>query len=242
MIGPEQAQQGSRSQICDVIALLVAASSACLASLVPVASTEVPGMKDVREGSVSTEESQPDPLLQLLTRFQSGESEAASHLFDFFNDHVMRVVHRRLSPSVRTRVDTEDLSQSVWATLWKNRERFQGLDNSDAAMAFIVTIAKRKVAYAMRKHVGSQKRSTQAEKNDESLIGVAQERLLASPSQALQAKELMEKLMDGESERCCKIIAHRMEGLTIEQVAEIVGVDERTVRRTLKRLEGKLGP
>lgn len=186
------------------------------------------------------DESIPDPLRELLDRFQSGDDSAALELYDFFNDHVMRVVRRRMSQVIRPRLDTEDLAQSVWTTLWKNRQRFRGLQDSDAAMAFIVTIAKRKAAFAMRKHVASKKRSVRSEASGDDMIAGTPERQVASPSQTLQAKETMEKLVEGESERCRDIVNCRLSGMTLEQVAQTVGVDERTVRRILERLERKL--
>ncbi len=189
---------------------------------------------------MATDECVPDPIQELLRRFQSGADDAAAELFSFFNEHVMRVVRRRMSRSIRPRLDTEDLAQSVWTTLWKNRERFQGLNDSNAAMAFIVTIAKRKAAYAMRKHVTSRKRSVHAEQSGDAMGDVTPERRVASPSQALQAKEVMQKLVEGESDRCRDVVNHRLNGMTIEQVASEVGVDERTVRRILERLERKI--
>src|SRR3954469_26056307 len=59
----------------------------------------------------------PDPLAALLHQLSSGDAAAAQRVFLAYEPYLRMVVRRQLTPALRTRFDSLDIVQSVWADL-----------------------------------------------------------------------------------------------------------------------------
>jgi RNA polymerase sigma-70 factor (ECF subfamily) len=58
-----------------------------------------------------------DSLNTLLDKLVSGDDAAASEVFVKYEPYLRMVVRKNLTPSLRTKFDSMDIVQSVWADL-----------------------------------------------------------------------------------------------------------------------------
>lgn len=179
-------------------------------------------------------------LQQLLTEARAGSEQAARRLVDEYLPHVLRVVRRNLHRKLRAKFDSMDFVQAVWASVLGCREQLADIHSEEAWAAFLAAVARNKVIEEFRRRLGTEKYNVERELSiSDSRFGVAPQ--LASrepsPSQAAMASERFEQLTAGLSEQQREIVRLRMQGETCQAVADQLGINERTVRRLLKRLE-----
>ena len=90
---------------------------------------------------------------ELLRAFQRGDRAAGAALYDRFGWYVLEVIRRRLSPPLRSRFDTMDLSQSVFAEVLRDISRFE--DHGPGAFARWLEIkSESKVSEKLRQTLG----------------------------------------------------------------------------------------
>lgn len=177
----------------------------------------------------------------LLHRFKTGDEAALPELIDRFGHHVVRAVRRKLNRAIRSKFDSQDFVQAVWATFFEHRERLGEFPSSQELVAFLSRIASNKVADESRRRLCSQGKNVNREV---SLDGSAGEPQLTSatpsPSAVFIAKEQWNHLVDGESDRHRQVIELKRAGKNYGQIADELGLSSKTVQRVLKRLSEKV--
>src|SRR5262249_19172588 len=91
-------------------------------------------------------------------------SEAAQELLDRYGNHILRIVRRRLSRDLRSKFDSVDFVQAVWASFFADDPRERQFDCPDALIAFLVTIAQNKVISTVRKHLMTRRHNVNRER------------------------------------------------------------------------------
>src|SRR4051794_31583783 len=81
---------------------------------------------------------------ELLKRAQLGCPEASRELYETYGRHVIRCVRHRLWRRMRTRFDSQDFSQQVWASFFLE-ENLPDFQTPDDLMAFLGAMAEHKV-------------------------------------------------------------------------------------------------
>ncbi len=173
----------------------------------------------------------------LMGRVRDGSQDAARELVARYGDHIVRVVRRRLSRKLRSKFDSADFQQDVWASFFANpAETFAG---PDALAAFLAGVARNKVLMAVRQRCRLQKYNVDRER---SLDGSAafQAADVASPeptpSQVAAAHEKWDHLLQGQPRHARRILALLRQGHTHGQIARVLGVHEKTIQRLIRRL------
>lgn len=183
---------------------------------------------------------------QLLAEARAGSEPAAQQLVEEYLPHVLQVVRRSLNRKLRTKFDSMDFAQAVWASVLGCREQLAQIESGEAWAKFLATIARNKVIDEIRRRMETEKYQVDRECSMSDLVSAARDgRTIAqqmasrepSPSQAAIANERFEQLTAGLSEQQREIVRLKMEGETCQAVADRLGINERTVRRLLKRLE-----
>ncbi len=99
---------------------------------------------------------------------------------------------------------------------------------------WLTTVARNKVVEEGQRRLHSKKRSIDRE------VGIEATEMVASsdptPSQELIARERWEQLNEGLSPAQAEMLRLRSYGETLEDIAKRLGVNERTVRRTMERI------
>ncbi len=93
----------------------------------------------------------------LIARVEQGDKEALDHFIDEYGKYVYRAVRKSLSNRLRQLMDSDDLAQSVWASIFEINGQIGKFENRAALIGFLTTVARRKVAYKARQHLNVQK-------------------------------------------------------------------------------------
>lgn len=178
----------------------------------------------------------------LTERLKSGSDSAFEEILERFGPYVMRSVRRSLDRRLRTRFDSQDFVQAVWMTVHEHRDRLAECASPDSLMALLVTIAQRKVRYEFRRHLQAEKQNINRERQmqNDSFVLPLPDHTAEHPSQIVIAREQWDLMIDEEPAKYKEIMELRCEGLTLDEIADKVGVNERTVRRVIRKLTSKL--
>ncbi len=175
----------------------------------------------------------------LIERIRSGDAQAAERLLERYGPHVRRVVRQKLPHELRRRFDSLDFVQSVWRQFFhKLRAGRIECRGSRQLAGLLVQMAACKVADQCRRLLGAAKRDLAREVplNEEG-ESAGDEPLVApspTPSQAVEAKEKLSRLLEGRPESHRQVILLRLEGFTFTEIAAKTGLSERTARRIVK--------
>lgn len=178
-------------------------------------------------------------LPALIARARAGDDAAIREILSRFEDEVRMMVRGRLPRAMRSQFDSMDFTQAVWQSFFEDlKDRSEEFENARHLRGFLNGVARNKVFEQYRRLTRTEKYSLAKEERLYIRRGdreVARE--LASPdpspSQALQAGDRLARLTAGCSPREVQILTLRHQGMTIEEIAHHVGVNERTVRRTI---------
>ena len=180
----------------------------------------------------------PEDFAALMQGIREGSDEAARQLVDRYGPHILRVVRKRLHPKLRSKFDSLDFQQDVWASFFAAQSG-KTFDRPEALAAFLAAMARNKVLMAVRQRRQIQKYNVDRE---QSLDGSAafEARGVAgqdpTPSQLAVAQEKWDQLLKGHPPRYQRILMLLRLGHTQVQISQQLGVSERMVRRVIRKL------
>jgi RNA polymerase sigma-70 factor (ECF subfamily) len=181
-------------------------------------------------------------LQSLLDRVRQGDGDAARELLIHFEPHVRRVVRRKLPTVMRSKFDSMDFVQSVWGDFFPKLARGEiNFDSPQRLAKFLALVAQAKVTTEFRRRFGKKLDIQKEVAMGDGLIYVPGKTGDPTPSQNLVAHERFEAMLNGRPELHKKILELRSQGFTFDEVAEKLGITERTARRILHGVEKDLG-
>jgi RNA polymerase sigma-70 factor (ECF subfamily) len=171
-----------------------------------------------------------------------GDEDAAAEVFYRFAQRLIALARSQLDSWIRTRVEPEDVIQSVFRSFFTRlkAEQFE-LGDWDNLWTVLTLITVRKCVNRSA-FWRAAKRDLQRQTNS---IGQEErlEHILArepSPLQAAILSETLELFMKTVPARDQLILAAHLQGHDITTISTVAGVTERTVRRTLERMRRSL--
>ena len=195
--------------------------------------------------------------------------QAAEAIFGFYSDQLLRLVRRQLSDKLASRVDPEDILQSVFGSFFR---RPFDLQDARGMFALLVEISLNKTRDTARfhqrekrdvrregsatgpaehksngiRHALEQRRAsmtptstTAAADSDDSLFDEESLRQMASGATAEQAAIVIE-MFESLPDDLQQILNWRLDGLTETEIAERIGKTRRTVTRKLALIYDRL--
>jgi RNA polymerase sigma-70 factor (ECF subfamily) len=174
----------------------------------------------------------------LMERVRAGSQEAAQLLVDQYGHHILRVVRRTLHKKLRSKFDSLDFQQDVWASFFADQPQ-KTFDRPEALAAFLAKLARNKVLMAYRKRCRFQRHNVNREHSLDGSAAYQAGNVAArepTPSQRVMADEKWEQLLQGHPPRHQRILVLVRQGYTQQQIAQELDVDERTVRRVIRKL------
>jgi RNA polymerase sigma-70 factor (ECF subfamily) len=183
--------------------------------------------------------------VELLERWRAGDPRAAEDLFDRYTDQLIRLARRELPAGLAARVDAEDVVQSVYRSFWTDAQAgHYVLSRSGDLWRLLAAITVHKVQNQIARHLAG-KRSVRREQSldqSESVFGVPVESLVRepSPSEAAAVVDELEAVLRDLSPGHRRIVEMRLQGHTLETIAEAVERSERLVRRVLEQVKAAL--
>jgi RNA polymerase sigma-70 factor (ECF subfamily) len=170
-------------------------------------------------------------------------SSRAEVEFERHRERLLSVIYLRMGPELRTRLDPEDILQEVAIEAINS---WHTLEDEKNAGAWLVVLAKRKVARVLRDQVGVAARDPRRERAIKTDFGVADAR--SGPVTAADRKDRLIALDNAlrtlSPDHREVVLLTRIEGLSAREVGERMGRTENAVNlllgRALKRLAEEL--
>jgi len=184
-------------------------------------------------------------ISQLLDGLKGGDDRAAQALWERYCDRLVRLARRKLRHTSRRVADEDDIAQSAFCSLClgAKRGRFPALGDRESLWGLLVFITTQKAAdwvvHQRRKKRGEGKvrgDSVFAARNDGERDGGSEAIVERAPGpETLNTwAEEYEKLLDRLGDETLRQIAElKVQGHTVEEIAERLGLARRTVHRKI---------
>lgn len=182
-------------------------------------------------------------LIDGLTR---GDAQVLRDFYAEYGPMLRSIADSRLAPGMRRRFDADDVIQSTFRTFFRRAQvgYFQFEDNQrlwNLLCAITLTKLREKARFHQRQSRGVG-REVSAEPADSEDGGMEDSSFVASgptPDAALEFADTFDNLVASLDEDERKLIDLKLQDQTNDEAAEALGMSERTVRRTLARLQEK---
>jgi DNA-directed RNA polymerase specialized sigma24 family protein len=177
-----------------------------------------------------------DPVTVWIGQLQAGDPGAARPLWDRYFHRLVGLARQRLRDAPRRAADEEDVALSAFDSFCRNAEhgRFPDLADRDGLWRLLAAFTLRKAAHHLR-DASRLKRGGGAGPDNSS--GVFEEVFGREPDPGLAAEvaeecdRLLAALGDADLRRVALL---RMDGYSVDEVAEKVGCAPRSVKRKLQ--------
>ena len=180
---------------------------------------------------------------RLMDRLQAGDPAAVAELYERYGGVVREAVRRRLPDRLRKEYDSLDFAQDVWASFCRlPRGRYQ-FPSPTAFGQFLTRVAYNKVIDICRQRFQSQARDINREQQvvrperggylPAVSLAVSRE---PSPSQLMMADERWEAIAAALPPHYVAVVERIREGYTHQEIAGMVGITDRTVRRIVAQV------
>jgi RNA polymerase sigma factor (sigma-70 family) len=177
-------------------------------------------------------------LSELLERLRQGDEAAAETVFRAYEPYLRVVVRRQLSAALRTKFDSADIVQSVWADLVCGfRQEGWSFPDTDRLRAFLVKATRNRFIDRLRRHLTEMEREQSLGSLEAGQFPHSPE---PDPSEVMQADELWEQLLAGCSPLHREILHLKRQGRTLAEIARATGLHESSVRRILYQVANRL--
>jgi RNA polymerase sigma-70 factor (ECF subfamily) len=178
----------------------------------------------------------------LMRRLEAGDAEAAALVYGRFCRRLLGLTRRQLHDRLRSKVDADDVVQSVFRTFFRRAAaREFDLDGEGALWALLAEITLRKCGRWSR-HFAARKRGglRAAPALDADGEGGPADPREPSPADAAALVDLVEQLLRGLGERERLICQLRLQGYEVAEIADQAGCSVATVFRKLDLIKSRL--
>jgi RNA polymerase sigma factor (sigma-70 family) len=173
-------------------------------------------------------------LESVLKRIAAGSDEAVWELLDRYHSNILRLVRRRLPKEIRAKVDSVDIVQSVWKSIFRGGQQLRETATAEDVFAYLAGMARLKIleahrrftrypGYDVRREVPFTRSATEQAVHTNNF-----------PSAIVRARENWERAMSQSGELGHKAIQLKLQGLTLDEMAEQLQVSKSTVQRLLR--------
>ena len=175
----------------------------------------------------------------LMERLRNGSEEAGRELFERYGTHILFVVREKMHGKLRPLFDSMDFSQDVWASFFALPHGQYKFSSPKDLIGFLVKIARHKVIDTMRQRLGTTKYDRKRENSLDGSVAHQAGELTArqpTPSQVFVAREQWDRLQADTPVHLRPILELLLQGHTHKEVAQKLGMNEKTIRRLLRRV------
>lgn len=175
----------------------------------------------------------------LIHRCRGGDEDAARQLFDAYVARLVPLARRRISQRLASRVDPEDIVQSVFRTFFARLkdDKFE-INDQDDLFRLLMRITVHKTLRQIAHHKAAKRDPSQELAQGES----AQDQLLQlltmepSPEATVTFLDQLEHFMAQLQNTDREILTLRLQGFSTEEIAQKLGSYDRKIRRVLERI------
>ncbi|MGE3803200.1 MAG: sigma-70 family RNA polymerase sigma factor [Gemmataceae bacterium] len=181
------------------------------------------------------------PPADLLERWRSGDEQAAAELFDRYAERLVRLARSRLPANLNRRLDPEDVVQSVYRSFFAEaRAGNYELQRGSDLWRLLVTITLHKLYNQVKRNTNG-KRAVGREQpglaEDDYTCFISRE---PTPAEAAELTDALKQIMGGLETPQRRILELRLQGYSVDEIADEVGCSQRSVLRNLQQIKGQL--
>lgn len=186
-----------------------------------------------------------DGTAKLVALWRAGDEHAATELVSRYVARLIGLARSRLPKRFAHRIDPEDVVQSVYRTFFTGaREGRFELQRGGDMWRLLVAITLHKVHNQLKRNAAS-KRALDCEQTfgDESALNILQSAVpttAPSPLDVVVLIDEVEQLMAGLDPLKRRMLELRLQGYTLDEIAEASHCSQRTVRRVLEDVKQQL--
>jgi len=179
-----------------------------------------------------------------LEALQAGDEDAARQLFDRYAEQLVILARRRISQRLASRIDAEDIVQSVFRTFFHRARQGQfHLEEPDDICKLLARITAHKTFRQIAFHRRAKRDAGQETAQGDDAQDLLMKLMMAEPSPEEatafldQLQHFFAKLADEER----RILELRMEGYNNVEIAQRLGISDRKIRRLMERVRELAG-
>jgi RNA polymerase sigma factor (sigma-70 family) len=179
-----------------------------------------------------------DPLDTLLDKLCTGDDAAAEQVFRAYEPYLRIVVRRMLPLQMRSKFDSIDVVQSVWADVLRGfRDGGWRFNSSAQLRAFLVKVTRNRFIDRARQNRAAveHQQSFEASRAEETVPADTD-----APSEVAQADELWERMLTLCPPQHRELLRLKRQGCSLAEIAAQTGLHESSVRRILYDLARRL--
>jgi RNA polymerase sigma factor (sigma-70 family) len=187
-----------------------------------------------------------DRWQRLIEGLRLGDQGVAQEFWEQYGKLLHQVAQQHLAEGLRRRVGPEDVVQSACRTFLRRAKEgeFQ-LADSAALWSLLCAITLTKVReltrYHLRQKRGLDREAHLATGSDDSCTGDAGPAAPGpTPAEAAEFADQFQQLLTSLDPEERQIVELKLQDYTHEEVAQLLGCSERTVRRIVKRVQARL--
>ena len=173
---------------------------------------------------------------RLIRKLQERDESAFRELVEQYGDRVYNMTYRMLGSAE----EAEDLAQEVFITVFKSIDSFRG-ESKFSTWLYRITAnhCKNRIKYLARRHDRSKSEFDEALDPQTAAAAIAVPRGAVRPDVQLQGVELeqtlQELIAELDEEQRVLVVLRDIEELSYEEIVEITGLPEGTVKSRLHR-------
>lgn len=189
----------------------------------------------------------------LMARIKEGDQQAAWQLLDEYGTYLLHVIRRHLPAQLRSKYDSTDFFQNVWASFFRKPDVFQRFDGPKDLLNYLRGMARNKLTMESRRRFGTAKYDVTREASlDDPRPETSRTETMPSlepadsrqpaPSYVAMVREQWNQWMAKQSPQNQQIVDLRFRGASFDEIASQLKINERTARRIIDSLIHELSP
>jgi RNA polymerase sigma-70 factor (ECF subfamily) len=177
----------------------------------------------------------------LLVRLQRGQDDAATQLYLRYAGRLRALAARQTAGDLRTRVDPDDIVQSVFRTFFRRASEghYQVPEGEELWKLFLV-IALNKIRTVGAWHHAA-KRDARLTTGSDTLQNAEEAARQGDQTPLTMLNLVIEDLLQALPESGREIVLQRIAGHEVSEIAAAVGRSKRSVERVLQEFRARLG-
>ena len=192
-----------------------------------------------KETLVSSSEAAGTKSTELVTRWKAGDQAAAAELVDRYQQKLLYLVGNHLSEKLRSRVDAEDLVQSILKSAFRVTRDGETVFSDDTGFwKWLVTVGLNKTFKRVNREMAD-KRSPDREASNghtDEMYSFQLDRQVPTEAEVAEVADLTEAILAKLDETQGKILLMRMQGHRQREIAKELKVSEKKVQRNAAKI------
>lgn len=178
----------------------------------------------------------------LIDEIATGSETAATQLVHQYGPYILRAIRRSLRSELRCKFDSADFVQAVWTSFFDSESNMiSGIRTPSQLISLLTIMARNKVIDEGRRRT-TRKYDHRLERHmsDDDVPAEEARSREPTPSEFAIARERFDRINDNQTEKLKRIVNLRIDGLTYREIAERLGVSDKTVQRAVERMRREL--